>query len=95
MNANTLSELLQSNRGAARSITYYEGERERRVVSYAELYERALGILHHLQSSAPARATACCCSWPITRRLSTHSGPGSSAASHRSRWPRHQRRASP
>ena len=49
MNAKTLSELLQSNRGAARSITYYEGERERRVVRYAELYERALGILHHLQ----------------------------------------------
>ena len=49
MNANTLSELLQSNRGAARSITYYQGERERRVVRYGELYERALGILHHLQ----------------------------------------------
>jgi acyl-CoA synthetase (AMP-forming)/AMP-acid ligase II len=49
MTANTLSELLQANRGAARSITYYEGERERRVVRYAELYERALGILHHLQ----------------------------------------------
>ncbi len=49
MNATTLSELLQSNRGAARSITYYEGERERRVVRYGELYERALGILHHLQ----------------------------------------------
>ncbi|HEV7432401.1 MAG TPA: non-ribosomal peptide synthetase [Steroidobacteraceae bacterium] len=49
MNAHTLSELLQSNRGAARSITYYEGEQERRVVRYAELHERALGILHHLQ----------------------------------------------
>ncbi len=49
MNAKTLSELLQSNRGAARSITYYEGERERREVRYAELHERALGILHHLQ----------------------------------------------
>ncbi len=49
MNAKTLSELLQSNRGAARSITYYEGERERRVVRFAELHERALGILHHLQ----------------------------------------------
>jgi acyl-CoA synthetase (AMP-forming)/AMP-acid ligase II len=49
MNATTLSELLQSNRGAARSITYYSGERERREVRYSELYERALGILHHLQ----------------------------------------------
>jgi acyl-CoA synthetase (AMP-forming)/AMP-acid ligase II len=49
MNATTLSALLQAHRGAARSITYYEGERERRVVRYADLYERALGILHHLQ----------------------------------------------
>ena len=49
MNATTLSELLQSSRGAARSITYYAGERERRVVRYGELYERALGILYHLQ----------------------------------------------
>src|SRR6185295_16329055 len=49
MNVTTLSELLQANRGAPRSITYYEGENERRVVRYAELYERALGILHHLQ----------------------------------------------
>jgi acyl-CoA synthetase (AMP-forming)/AMP-acid ligase II len=49
MNATTLSELLQSGRGAARSLTYYAGEHERRVVRYAELYERALGILHHLQ----------------------------------------------
>jgi len=49
MNATTLSELLQANRGAARSITYHEGEQERRAVSYAELHERALGILHHLQ----------------------------------------------
>ena len=49
MNATTLSELLQANRSAARSITYHEGEQERRIVSYAELHERALGILHHLQ----------------------------------------------
>ena len=49
MNATTLSELLQSNRGADRSITYHEGETEQRVVPYGELYERALGILHHLQ----------------------------------------------
>ena len=49
MTFNTLSELLQTNRSAARSITYYEGERERRAVRYGELYERALGILHHLQ----------------------------------------------
>ena len=49
MNATTLSELLQANRSAARSITYHEGETEQRVVRYGELHERALGILHHLQ----------------------------------------------
>ena len=49
MNVTTLSELLQANRGAPRSITYYEGEQQRRVVRYSELHERALGILHHLQ----------------------------------------------
>ncbi len=49
MNATTLGELLQSNRGAARTITYHEGESEQREVRYGELYERALGILHHLQ----------------------------------------------
>jgi acyl-CoA synthetase (AMP-forming)/AMP-acid ligase II len=49
MNANTLSELLHGNRGADRSITYHESETGQRVVRYGELYERALGILHHLQ----------------------------------------------
>jgi acyl-CoA synthetase (AMP-forming)/AMP-acid ligase II len=49
MNANTLSELLQAQRGADRSITYHESESGQRVVRYGELYERALGILHHLQ----------------------------------------------
>ena len=49
MNANTLSELLQAQRGADRSITYHESETGQRVVRYGELCERALGILHHLQ----------------------------------------------
>ncbi|HVN99566.1 MAG TPA: non-ribosomal peptide synthetase [Steroidobacteraceae bacterium] len=49
MNANTLSEMLQAQRGADRSITYHESEGNQRVVRYGELYERALGILHHLQ----------------------------------------------
>jgi acyl-CoA synthetase (AMP-forming)/AMP-acid ligase II len=49
MIATTLSELLQANRDAKRSITYHEGEQEQRVVRYGELYERALGILHYLQ----------------------------------------------
>ncbi|HEY2201167.1 MAG TPA: AMP-binding protein, partial [Solirubrobacteraceae bacterium] len=47
--ATTLSELIEENRGFARSITYLEAENDTRAVSYAELYERALGILYHLQ----------------------------------------------
>jgi acyl-CoA synthetase (AMP-forming)/AMP-acid ligase II/acyl carrier protein len=47
--ATTLTELLEANRTAPRSITYVDGERSERRVSFAELHERALGILHHLQ----------------------------------------------
>jgi acyl-CoA synthetase (AMP-forming)/AMP-acid ligase II/acyl carrier protein len=47
--ATTLTELIETQRTAPRSITYHEGERESRSVAYGELYERALGILHHLQ----------------------------------------------
>jgi acyl-CoA synthetase (AMP-forming)/AMP-acid ligase II len=49
MNATTLTGLLQANRAADRSITFHEGEHEARSISYGELYERALGVLHHLQ----------------------------------------------
>lgn len=49
LNAKTLTEVLEANRKFPRSITYLEGENESRNVSFAELYERALGILHHLQ----------------------------------------------
>ncbi|HEX4388011.1 MAG TPA: AMP-binding protein, partial [Steroidobacteraceae bacterium] len=45
----TLVELMQANHTAPRSITYLEGESEAQEVSFAELYERALGILYHLQ----------------------------------------------
>src|SRR5690606_38999758 len=45
----TLAELLANNRAAKRTISYLETENAERVVSYAELYERALGILFHLQ----------------------------------------------
>jgi len=41
--------LLQANRGADRAVTYHEGEHDARSVRYGELYERALGILYHLQ----------------------------------------------
>ena len=49
LKATTLTELFQSNRTVARNVTYLEGENEQRDVSYGELYERALGILYHLQ----------------------------------------------
>ena len=49
LKATTLTELFESNRSAAGTITYVEGESDSRDVSYAELHERALGILYHLQ----------------------------------------------
>jgi acyl-CoA synthetase (AMP-forming)/AMP-acid ligase II/acyl carrier protein len=49
LKATTLTELFQTNRNVARSVTYLEGENDSRVVSYEELHERALGILYHLQ----------------------------------------------
>jgi acyl-CoA synthetase (AMP-forming)/AMP-acid ligase II/acyl carrier protein len=49
LKATTLTELLESNRNFPRSITYLEGENDARDVSFAELHERALGILYHLQ----------------------------------------------
>jgi acyl-CoA synthetase (AMP-forming)/AMP-acid ligase II len=49
MNANTLTALLQAQRAADRTVTYHEGEHEARTVSYGELYQRALGVLYHLQ----------------------------------------------
>ena len=48
-NVNTLIELMDANRGVDRSITYLEGENDTRQVAFAELYERAVGILYHLQ----------------------------------------------
>jgi acyl-CoA synthetase (AMP-forming)/AMP-acid ligase II len=47
--AETLAELLTNNRAVRRTVTYLEAENSERVVAYAELYERALGILFHLQ----------------------------------------------
>jgi acyl-CoA synthetase (AMP-forming)/AMP-acid ligase II/acyl carrier protein len=45
----TLTDVIENNRSFERTLTYFEGENDAREVSYAELYERALGILHHLQ----------------------------------------------
>jgi acyl-CoA synthetase (AMP-forming)/AMP-acid ligase II len=47
--ARTLAELITVNRTVKRTISYLETETNERVVSYGELYERGLGILHHLQ----------------------------------------------
>ncbi len=47
--AATLTELIEANRKTPRNVTYLEGEQSERTVSFSELYERALGILHHLQ----------------------------------------------
>ena len=47
--ATTLTEVIESNRNIARNLTYLEGENDSREVSFGELYERALGILYHLQ----------------------------------------------
>src|ERR1700689_310198 len=47
--ATTLTQLIEANRSVARTITYLEGDGEERSVAFGELYERALGILHHLQ----------------------------------------------
>ncbi|HEY4214428.1 MAG TPA: non-ribosomal peptide synthetase [Steroidobacteraceae bacterium] len=49
LNATTLTEVLEANRNFPRSITYLEGENDSRSVSFGELYERAIGILYHLQ----------------------------------------------
>jgi len=49
LKAATLTEILEENRAFPRSITYLEAEDEARDVSFGELYERALGILYHLQ----------------------------------------------
>jgi acyl-CoA synthetase (AMP-forming)/AMP-acid ligase II/acyl carrier protein len=47
--ATTLTELIETHRSTDRSITYLEGEQSERSVSFGQLYERALGILYHLQ----------------------------------------------
>jgi acyl-CoA synthetase (AMP-forming)/AMP-acid ligase II/acyl carrier protein len=51
----TLTEVIERNRNFARNLTYLESESEARDVSFAELYERALGILYHLQKLGARR----------------------------------------
>ncbi|MCX7056106.1 MAG: AMP-dependent synthetase, partial [Proteobacteria bacterium] len=45
----TLIDILEANRDADRSIHYLEGEHDERVVPFGSLYDRARGILWHLQ----------------------------------------------
>jgi acyl-CoA synthetase (AMP-forming)/AMP-acid ligase II/acyl carrier protein len=54
-NASTLTELIETHRKAPRRISYIEGEQSERTVAYSELYERALGILFHLQKLGAKR----------------------------------------
>ena len=55
MKHTTLLEVLEGNRGVDRTITHVEGENAERSVSYADLYARAVGILHHLQALGARR----------------------------------------
>jgi acyl-coenzyme A synthetase/AMP-(fatty) acid ligase len=55
MQHETVTQILEANRSVARAIHYLEGEHDERVVTYGELYERALGILGHLQQRGAGR----------------------------------------
>jgi len=55
MNFKTLLDVLESNRGVDRTVTYVEGENSERRVSYGDVYARALGILYHLQAMGAQR----------------------------------------
>jgi acyl-CoA synthetase (AMP-forming)/AMP-acid ligase II/aryl carrier-like protein len=49
MAASTLNELMAQNCTAERAIVHHSGEGQSRSVSYAQLRQRALGLLFHLQ----------------------------------------------
>jgi acyl-CoA synthetase (AMP-forming)/AMP-acid ligase II/aryl carrier-like protein len=55
MNFKTLVDVLESNRGVDRAVTYVEGENSERRVRYGDVYARALGILYHLQAMGAQR----------------------------------------
>ncbi len=48
-------DILESNRGVDRAVTYVEGENSERRVPYGDVHTRALGILHHLQAMGAQR----------------------------------------
>src|SRR5262245_26620127 len=49
MTASTVNELMAQNHGAQRTMTYHLGDGQSRSVTYAQLNQRALGLLFHLQ----------------------------------------------
>jgi acyl-CoA synthetase (AMP-forming)/AMP-acid ligase II/aryl carrier-like protein len=51
----TLVDVLESNRGVDRAVTYVEGENSERRVPYGDIHQRALGILYHLQALGAQR----------------------------------------
>jgi acyl-CoA synthetase (AMP-forming)/AMP-acid ligase II/aryl carrier-like protein len=55
MKYTTLTDMLESNRGVDRTVTYVEGENVERRVSFREVHARALGILHQLQAKGAER----------------------------------------
>ncbi len=50
----TLTQALDANQSNDVGITYIEGEKNEHTVSLQQLYDRALGILHHFQSKGVA-----------------------------------------
>jgi acyl-CoA synthetase (AMP-forming)/AMP-acid ligase II/aryl carrier-like protein len=55
MSYTTLVDVLESNRGVDRAVTYVDGENSERRVPYGDVYTRALGILYHLQAMGARR----------------------------------------
>ena len=51
----TLIDVLESNRGVDRAVTYVDGENSERRVPYRDIHTRALGILYHLQALGAQR----------------------------------------
>src|SRR5882724_82569 len=47
----TLVDMLERNRRVDRTVTYIGGENAERRIQYEDVYTRALGILHHLQTA--------------------------------------------
>ena len=55
MNYTTFVDVLESNRGVDRAVTYVDGENSERRVPYGDIHQRALGILYHLQAMGAQR----------------------------------------